>query len=205
MATMTSSQSIQSTGEERGFYSYSLKTKYALRSSSSIRLPFITLNPKCNFYYKTTVSASTGQYKGVFTRTYDLTPNQFLPSGIITVRDDGVLIGQAILPDTPNNYTQTLTFGQDNDVRYTINGNQTAGSPNNANVTWRTYALNVTISNYKNKGVNGQLDFYGAIQTSINNTTCNSASVNANAIILPFNIKANANYKCQLTVTLTWG
>jgi hypothetical protein len=205
MASMSNSQSIQSNGEEKGFYSYSLKTKYSLRSSSSIRLPFITLNPKCQFYYTTTISVSTGHYTGVFQRTYDLTPNQFLPSGIITVRDSGVLIGQANLPDAPDNYTQILTFGQDNDVRYTIDGNQTATSPNKTNVTWRTYALNVTISNYKNKSVNGQLGFYGAIQTTINNNTCHSAIINSNTIKLPFDIKANGKYQCQLTVTLTWG
>jgi hypothetical protein len=205
VATMASASTIQLSGEEKGFYFYSLTKNYVLRSSSSIRLPFITLNPKCQFYYKTTVGASTGQYQGVFTRTYDITPEQFVPSGVITVRDNGVLLGQANLPDTPDNYTQTLTFGQDNDVRYTINGNQTAGSPNNANITWRTYVLAIKISNYKDKSVNGQLDISGAIKTSINSTTCGSAGINANTIILPFNINANGKYKCQLTVTLSWG
>ncbi|CAF4307570.1 unnamed protein product, partial [Rotaria sordida] len=87
--------SIQFGGEQKGFYFYSLNDKYTLYSRSSIRLPFITVYPTCKFYYKTATSIGTGQYKGVFQRNYDITPDQFLPAGILTIRDNQVLMGQS--------------------------------------------------------------------------------------------------------------
>ena len=204
-AAPASPSSIQFAGEGQGFYFYSLKINYLLRPTSSIRLPFINSNPICQFYYRAFTSVNTGIYKGVFQRTYDFTPERFLPGGIITIRDNQILIGQSNLPDAPENFTQTITLGQDNDVRYSINGNQTASSDNNAKVTWRSYTLDITISNYKNKDVQGQLNFYGAIQTTITDSTCGPSKVDGNNINVPFKITASDNYQCQLSVTLRWG
>lgn len=196
---------IQFDGEQKGFYFYSLKTNYLLRSTSSIRLPYITINPKCQFYYRTITGINAGKSSGVFQRTYDFTPNQFIPGGILTIRDNQVLIGQSNLPDVPDNYTQILTFGSDNDVRYSINGNQTGSNEDNTRITWRSYQLDVTISNLKNKSIQGQLNFYGAIQTILDQSTCNSATVDGTSINLPFDLNANANQQCQLSITLRWG
>lgn len=197
-------RSISFDGEEKGFYFYSLKTNYNLRPSSSIRLPFVEVSPKCRFYYKTASSVGSGVYKGVFQRNYDLTPDKFLPAGVVTIRDNKVLVGQSSLPDAPENFTQTLTLGQDNDVRYSIKGNQTASSPDKAKSIWRTYDLDVTISNFKNKQVRGQLDLYGAVQTTIDSSTCSSAKVNANLINFPFELNGGDNNNCQLTITLRY-
>ena len=199
-----SGASIGFNGEERGFYSYSLKTNYNLRPTSSIRLPFVEINPKCRFYYKTVASIGTGQYKGVFQRNYDVTPDKFIPAGIVTIRDNKVLVGQSSLPDAPENFTQTLTVGQDNDVRYSIKGNQTAANPDKSKSIWRTYDLDVTISNFKNKPVRGQLALYGAVQTTINASTCQSVKVDASMINFPFELNAGDNNNCQLTVTLRY-
>ena len=196
---------IQFDGEQKGFYFYSLKTDYLLRSTSSIRLPYITTNPKCSFYYQAFTGISTGVYSGVFQRTYELTPNQFIPGGILTVRDNQVLIGQSNLPDVPENYTQAVSFGSDNDVRYSITGNQTAFSDDNTKIPWRSYQLDITISNFKNKPVRGQLNFYGASQTKIDQSTCKSTKLVGTSINYSFNLKANANLQCQLSVTLRWG
>ena len=196
---------IQFDGEQKGFYFYSLKTNYLLRSASSIRLPYITINPKCQFYYRTFAGINAGKSSGIFQRTYDFTPNQFIPGGIITVRDNQVLIGQANLPDVPDNYTQILTFGSDNDVRYSINGNQTGSNEDNTKITWRSYQLDVTISNFKSKSVQGQLNFYGAIQTILDKSTCKSVKVDGTSINLSFDLKANTNQQCQLSITLRWG
>lgn len=196
---------IQFDGEQKGFYFYSLKTSYLLRSSSSIRLPYITTNPKCQFYYQAFTGINAGKYSGVFQRTYELTPNQFIPGGILTVRDNKVLIGQSNLPDVPENFTQTLSFGSDNDVRYSINGNQTGLSDENVKIPWRSYQLDITVSNFKNKPIRGQLNFYGATQTKIDKTTCKSTKLDGTSINYSFDLKANANQQCQLSVTLRWG
>ncbi|CAF2403762.1 unnamed protein product [Rotaria sp. Silwood2] len=203
-AEIASSPSIQLGGEQKGFYFYSLKDKYTLRSRSSIRLPFITVNPVCKFYYRTATSIGSGQNKGVFQRNYDIISDQFLPAGIVTIRDNQVLMGQSSLPDVPAYYPQTVTLGQDNDVQYLVKGNVTASNKDTTTITWQTYELNLTIFNYKDKDVNGQLDFYGASQTHIDKTTCSSATVEGNMINLPFQLKKGDNYQCRITVTLKW-
>ncbi|CAF4194892.1 unnamed protein product [Rotaria sp. Silwood2] len=200
-----SSSSIHLDGEQKGFYFYSLKDKYTLRSKSSIRLPFINVNPKCKFYYKTAVGISNGQYKGVFQRNYDLISDQFLPAGILTIRDNQVLMGQSNLPDVPVNYTQTVVLGEDNDVQYLIKANVTASNKDTTTITWQTYEIDVTIFNYKDKDVNGQLNFYGAIETNINKTTCKSITVDENLIHLPFRVTKSNNFQCRIIVTLKWG
>ena len=205
VADNTSGTSIEFSGEERGFYFYSLKTNYKLRPSSTIRMPFVEINPICKFYYKTSTNIGSGQYKGVFQRNYDFQPDKFVPAGVFTIRDQKVLIGQSNVPDVPENFTHTIVIGQDNDVRYSVNGNLIASNEEKAKVIWRTFELDVTISNFKSKPVRGQLDFFGAIQTNIDHTTCDGLKVKANSINLPFELNSGENTVCRFTVTLTWG
>ena len=204
MASISAPEFIQLDGEQKGIYFYSLKQKYTLLPRSSIRLSFITVNLKCKFYYKTTTRISSGKYQGVFQRNYDLISDQFLPAGILTVRDHEILMGQARIPDISVNYTQAIALGQDNDVRYVIRGNLTASNKNNEKTRWQTYELNVTIFNYKNQAVNGQLHFYAAIRTTIARSTCHSLKVDEHMVHFPFELQKNNHYQCQIEITLKW-
>ncbi|CAF2766790.1 unnamed protein product [Rotaria sp. Silwood2] len=194
-------QQIQSNGEYKGLYSYSLNDQYTLRSLSSIRLPFIDIVVQYQFYYKALASISTGQYQGVFQRNYDLTPNQFMPAGIISIFDKRVLVGQSNLPDIPNNYTQSINVGHDNDVRYMINTNLTSTSDSR---TFETYEINVLIVNFKNKSVNAQLVLQRGIQIILRDTTCNSIAVNGNQMTLPVQLEENEDHQCRFNVTVRW-
>jgi hypothetical protein len=69
---------------------------------------------------------------------YDLIPDIFMQAGVLTVRQDGILIGQANLPYIPSNYTQTMSLDQDNDIRYVVNGNMMSFSSNKSVVTMCT-------------------------------------------------------------------
>ena len=204
MSSISDSESIQLEGEQKGVYFYSLKQKYILRPRSSIRLSFITVNPKCKFYYKTTTRIRSGKYQGIFQRNYDLISDQFLPAGILTVRDNEVLMGQTRIPDVPVNYTHPITIGQDNNVRYLIQGNLTESNKNNEKIRWHTYELDVTISNYKNHDINGQLHFYGATRTTIHRSTCNSIQVDGHMLHFRFELQKNEHYQCRIEITLKW-
>jgi len=194
---------IVSSGEQQGLYSYTLNDKYTLRPLSSIRLPFIDIKPKYNFYYKTMTNINSGLYQGVFQKTYDLTPDHFMPAGVITVRDNQVLVGQANLPDVPQNYTQTFTLGQDNDVRYLIKGNLVSKSDENATVAFETYDLDVQIMNFKEKNINVQFAVQSGLQTTILNTTCPSTKVQGNQVNLPFQLEKGENRQCKIVVKVT--
>ncbi|CAF3137575.1 unnamed protein product, partial [Rotaria sp. Silwood2] len=189
-------------GEQRGIYSYILNDKYTLRPSSSIRLPFIDIVAKYQFYYKSLASISTEMNQGIFERNYDITPDHFMPAGIVTVRDNQVLVGQAVLPDVPENYTQTFSVGQDSDVRYMIKSNMTSKSDDNATVSWETFEIDVQVKNFKNKNVNAQLVLQEGVQITLLETTCKSVSVQGNQLQLPVQLEQGENRQCKLKVTV---
>lgn len=195
-------KSIESNGEQNGLYSYSLNDKYTLHSKSSVRLPFIDMAVKYRFYYTALINIDTEQDQGVFQRNYDLTPDHFIPAGIITIRDNNVLVGQSNLPDVPQNYTQTISVGQDNDIRYLVKGNLTSKSNDNASVSFETYQLDVHIMNFKNKKVDAQLVLQGGIQINLHQTTCNSAQVNGNQLNLPIQLEQGEHRICNFNVTV---
>jgi hypothetical protein len=168
----------------------------------SVTLPFIDIAAKYRFYYKALINIAAQQYQGVFGKNYDLTSDQFMPAGIITIRDNQVLVGQANLPDVPKNYTQGISVGQDNDVRYLVNGNLTAQSDDKAPVSFETYELDVEIMNFKDKNVDAQLVFQGGVQITLHDTTCKAAKVNGNQLNLLVQLKQGENRPCKFNVTV---
>jgi len=199
---VTNSKLVQYHGEQKGLYSYLLNDKYTLRPSSSIRLPFIDIAPKCRFYYKASANIGAGQYQGVFQKTYDLTPDHFMPAGIITIRDNHVLVGQANIPDVPENYTQTIPIGQDNDIRYSVKGNLTSKSDDKALVQLETYELDVQIRNFKNNNVDAQFILNGGVQINLINSTCKPTTVNGNQLNLPFHLEKGQSRSCKFNITI---
>ena len=193
---------IQGDGEQQGLYSYSLKNKYTLRPSSSIRLPFIDIAVKYNFYYKASINIGTGTYQGVFERYYDLTPDHFMPAGIVTIRDNQVLVGQTNLPDVPQNYTQTFSVGHDSDIRYLVKGNLKSKSDANASVSLETYELDVQMINFKNKNIDNQFVLQGGVQITLLDTTCKSANVQGDQLYLSAKLELGEKRQCKVNVTV---
>jgi len=191
---------IEGVGEQHGLYSYLLKDKYTLRPSSSVRLPFIDITAKYRFYYKASTNVGSGQYQGVFDRNYDLTPDHFMPAGVITIRDGQVLVGQSNLPDVPENYTQTISVGTDNDVRYSVTGNLTSKTDANATVQLETYELDVELMNFKDKHVDAQLVLSGGLQVTLINTSCQSITAHGNRLDLPVQLEQGEHRTCKVNV-----
>jgi hypothetical protein len=199
---VSSLKPVHANGEQKGLYSYSLTDNYNLRPSSSISLPFIDIIAKYRFYYKASANIGTGQYQGVFGKTYALTPDHFMPAGIITIRDNQVLVGQSNLPDVPANYTQTISVGQDNDVRYLVNGNLTSKSDDNGTIQLETYAVDIQVMNYKSKNVDAQLVFSAGVQITLIDSTCKFDKVNGNQLNLPVQLKQGETRLCKFNVTV---
>ncbi|CAF4355511.1 unnamed protein product, partial [Rotaria sordida] len=92
--------------------------------------------------------------------------------GIITIRENQVLVGQSNLPDIPKNYTQTISVGQDNDIHYLVKGNLTSKTDANATIQLETYEFDVQVMNLKDKNVEVELVIQGGVQMILDNTTC---------------------------------
>jgi hypothetical protein len=201
--TMLSSlKPIQINSEQKSLYSYSLNDKYTLRPLSSIRLSFIDITLKYQFYYKALTTISVGSYQNVFERNYDVTPDQFMPAGVITLRDNQLLVGQASLPDIPKNSTYTFSVGQDSDVRYLVKGNLTSKTDEKALVSLETYQLDVQIRNFKDKNISTQFVLQQGLQLDLISTTCKSINVQGNQLNLLAQLKQGENLQCKINVTV---
>ena len=104
--------------EGAGVYSFALSNTFTLPARSVYSLPFLT--PKVtlervdvlNTYFNPSFS------KGKLNRLYRLKSDMLLPSGAVTVRDEGRLVGQARLSDLATGEQGELYLGSDPDVSY---------------------------------------------------------------------------------------
>ena len=110
---------INSLGELRGLYRYALSTPFDLPAGSTVSLPF--LQPKVSFerYASLNLGFSPQGGSGKLDRAYRLTADALLPAGVVTVRDEGRVVGQANISDTAKGDPLELDLGSDPDVAYT--------------------------------------------------------------------------------------
>ena len=89
--------------ESRGLYRYPLSQAFALEANSSLTLPFV--RPKVTFerYVSLQTGFDGGTTKGKLNRNYRVKADVLLPAGPITVRDEGRIVGQAVIPDSSAN------------------------------------------------------------------------------------------------------
>jgi hypothetical protein len=106
-------------GERRGLYRYALTDAFTLAPNSTLSLPF--LNPKTTFerFAGLTTGFSSGFTQGKLSRGYRVRADVLLPGGIVTVRDEGSIVGQVGISDTSANDPVELDLGSDPDVGYT--------------------------------------------------------------------------------------
>ncbi|WP_293915371.1 hypothetical protein [Deinococcus sp.] len=110
-----------------GLYRFKLAGPFMLPAGETLTLPFAapqiseftryaTLgNDNQNWRYDSFQARSSG----VLERGYRFRVSQNLPGGLITVRDEGRVAGQAELTETASGQLVELMLGRDPDVRYT--------------------------------------------------------------------------------------
>ncbi|CAF4219813.1 unnamed protein product [Rotaria sordida] len=123
-----------------------------------------------------------------------------MPAGIITIRDNQLLVGQTMLPDVPKDYTQIFTVGQDNDVRYMVKGTLTSKTDVKAPIQLETYEIDVLIKNFKKKPIDAQLVLQSGIQITLLDTKCKDVNVQGNQLYLQVQLEQGGSRQCTFTV-----
>lgn len=110
---------IGALGEMRGLYRYALSAPFTLPASSTVSLPF--LQPKVSFerYGVLNLGFSDQGSTGKLDRGYRVTSDVLLPAGVVTVRDEGRVVGQVNIADTAKGDPLELDLGSDPDLSYT--------------------------------------------------------------------------------------
>ena len=162
------------TASDYGTYTYQVNKAYTLYPQSTKTFPFI--NPIIVFAYTletTTYIPSGGSTNGLFQRTFNIRPSEFLPAGPVTFYQNTMVLGQASISDTAKNASTIATLGTDPDIQYTVDSIVTATrqSPYGQDLS-----VNVTVINRKdNQTVTVKLTLNGGYQ-STKLTTTNTSS-----------------------------
>ncbi|MPY68093.1 hypothetical protein F8S09_15660 [Deinococcus sp. SDU3-2] len=102
-----------------GLYRYALDRPLTLPAGGTVTLPFLKTRlttferfAVLNTYF------SPQSSRGALNRTYRLTADQPLPGGVLTVREEGRVVGQTTLLETEKGEKIEFTLGRDPEVRY---------------------------------------------------------------------------------------
>jgi hypothetical protein len=139
---------IQAEGELAGLYWYSIDQSFVLIQQSTFSLPFVKPIIKLEKYSGLTNYFQEQTQKGKFQRKYRIESDRFLPKGTITVREDGRVVGQAILNDISQGEKQDLDCGNDPDVSFHRQVKILSQKRDSA-----SYLIDLTIKNSKTKSI----------------------------------------------------
>ncbi len=111
---------IQSGGEMRGLYKYTLTQAFTLPANSVATLPFLA--PKLTSFERyagLNTYFGTDRREGTLSRFYRFKADDRLPAGPVTVREDGRIVGQTSIGETRKGGEVEFALGDDPDVAYT--------------------------------------------------------------------------------------
>ncbi|HEX2864286.1 MAG TPA: hypothetical protein VHN99_06935, partial [Deinococcales bacterium] len=112
--------SVQPAGESAGLRLYQYAKPVTLGPRTVTSVPFAQPHVSAQRLVEYRGSFSTAAKQTLnLARVYDVTADDDLPAGTVTIRDEGRVVGQDTLPDTTKDETQTLTAGTDFDLRLT--------------------------------------------------------------------------------------
>lgn len=150
---------INTVGEVRGLTRYDLSAPFTLPASSMVTLPFLT--PKLTSFerYAGLNTYFTPQLsKGTMNRFYRFKADQRLPSGSLTVREDGRIVGQTTIPETGKGADVEFSLGNDPDVRYTRTvETQNQQKDSKGNVTRTTYRVTYAFESSKDRAIRAEV------------------------------------------------
>ncbi|MBB6097660.1 hypothetical protein HNR42_001077 [Deinobacterium chartae] len=110
--------SIASGVEGSGVYRFAITEAFDLPARSTVSLPFLNPQVTLERFVGTTRGFNPRSSKGKLDRMYRLRSDVLLPAGVVTVRDEGVLVGQTSIPDTAAREERVFGLGEDPDVSY---------------------------------------------------------------------------------------
>ena len=115
---VTNTSRVTSSGEIGGLQRFEYPQPLRLEGKSRLSLPFIRGSVAVrNVLEYSNRFTTTANYKVGLQRTYRFVAQQGLPTGIVTVRQDGQLVGQSNLSNTAQGTMVKIGLGMDFDIK----------------------------------------------------------------------------------------
>lgn len=190
-------------GEVRGLQRYALAGGLTLRPGERLSVPFVqttvtdfTRYDRVNSYF------DRQERSGRASRHYKFTPGQSLPTGPLTVREGGALVGTVQLPATQTGRPVDLDLGADNELRYVRTVKQLAQEKTPAGkVLSTTFRVTYTLTSTKSTAVRVQVreQVYGRP------LAVDGQAVQGQQVTVERGVGVPAGAKASLTFTLKLG
>lgn len=125
MARAEAFDKVEATGEASGLQTFRYPRPITLPAQSTTSVVFLDTAVKFERLLEYASGfRTTPRLVAPLERAYTLTPDQELPAGLVTVREDTRVVGQSRIPDSPRDEPVTLRLGADFDLRLTRTAQQ---------------------------------------------------------------------------------
>ena len=152
----TLSQRIVSAGELGGLQSYNYPKPASFAAKATTGLPFIKSNQAISDVLEYQGQFNTNaRATSALQRVYSFATSQSLPTGGVTVRENGRLVGQTSIPNTPKLGNVRLNLGKDFDVKLSR-----LVTPLQVSKKSLRYRVEYTVKNVKTRSINLRLAEY---------------------------------------------
>lgn len=193
---------IRSAGEVRGLQRYALAGGLNIGRGESLTLPF--LQPKVSAFirYASVQSYFDAQNRsGQTNRHYKFTSSQSLPTGLVDVRESGLLVGSVQLPAIQAGKPVDLDLGADADLRYEKTVKRTGQEKNEkGQVLSSTYQVTYTLVSTKRTAarVNVREQLYGRSVSVDGQAAQNGQITLTRQVDVPAGGKASLSFKLKI-------
>jgi hypothetical protein len=152
-ASARADESVQATGELAGLQTFQYARPITLAPKTTTSLPFVNTKATLEriLEYRSGFNASPKLVLPL-ARIYSFKTDSDLPGGVVTVREDGRVVGQARMADNPKAESADLNLGADFDLRLT----RTVQTLERTQKTAR-YKVNFSLVNTKTRAVTVRL------------------------------------------------
>jgi len=196
------SDQIRSVGEVRGLQRYSLPGGLTVGRGESRTLPF--LKPRIGNFarYASVQSYFDAQNRsGQTNRHYKFTSSQSLPTGLVDVRESGLLVGSVQLPAVQAGKPVDLNLGGDSELRYEKTVKRTGQEKNaKGQVVSSSYQVTYTLVSTKATAtrVNVREQLYARSASVDGQTAQNGQITLTRQVDVPAGGKASLTFKLKI-------
>jgi len=152
-ASRIESDSVQASGELGGLQTFKYAKPVMLLPKTTTSLPFINTKATLEriLEYRSGFNPTPKQVIPL-QRVYNVKTDSDLPGGVVTIREDGRVVGQARMGDNPKAEPATLNLGADFDLRLTRTVQTIERTQKSAK-----YKVNFSLTNTKTRAVTVRL------------------------------------------------
>ncbi|CAF0838444.1 unnamed protein product [Didymodactylos carnosus] len=171
---------VQESGELYGTYVYNINQPIQLEPKCTVSVPFIKPQVQIKRFALYSTSFTTVNSKDKLCKCYRLKSDKFIPKGVLSIREQGRIVGEVAVPDISAGEEYDVELGKDADI-----GFYRQISIESASKEQTVYKVEVTLENKKSHDifVKFQEKLFGKYSVDKISTTLLQQALNTDLIL----------------------